>query len=260
MPSLPELQQQFLHFLTGRDGQLAHAVAQQGPVDVNTRLDIYRNAYQLRLRGVLETDHEMLWSYLGDELFDNMCRAYIQQHPSAFTSLRHYADALPGFLRTTEPFSQIPVISEIARFERQLLDVFDASDAASAHIDALLQIAPEHWPAMVFRFHPSTQLFMAHCNSVAIWKALKSGAVPPLAACSADEPWLLWRSSQLLTEFRPLDETEYVLLIAALRGESFAGLCELMAQSHAVDEVGQLNLQRVLRWIESGMIQSIDIL
>lgn len=258
MPGLAKLQTRFIDFLSGKSGQITSAVATQGNIDTETRLNIYRNAYQIRLKQVLETDHEMLGIYLGDDLFERMATGYIETHPSSFTSLRHFAEQLPEYLRQAEPFNAHPIISELAFFERRLLDVFDAADANRTPLSALKEIPPDDWPGMKLRFHPSTQLFIAGWNSIESWKALKAGLEPPAAQLQGDAYWLLWRGDSLLSEFRPIDEDEYLLLSLAIEGNTFASMCESLLSRHDEDQIGAISLHYLTRWLEQGIIKAIN--
>jgi len=257
MPGLADLQTRFIDFLSGKSGLITCSVAEQGNIDAGTRLNIYRNAYQIRLKQALETDHEMLGIYLGDELFELMATGYIAAHPSSFTSLRHFGDRLPEYLKQAEPFNAHPIASELAFFERRLLDVFDAPDSQRVPLSALREIPPGDWPNMKLRFHPSTRLFAAGWNSIESWKALKAGQDPPAAQLQGDAYWLLWRGDDLLSGFRPVDTDEYFLLSLAIEGNSFAALCESLLSRHDEDRTGAICLNYVSRWFEQGIIKDI---
>ena len=200
----------------------------------------------------------MLGIYLGDDLFELMANGYIETHPSNFTSLRHFGDRLPEYLKQTEPFNEHPVISELAFFERRLIDVFDAADAKRVPLSTLSEIPAEDWPDIKLRFHPSTQLFTAGWNSIESWKALKAGQEPPAAQVQGHAYWLLWRGDNLLSEFRPVDADEHILLSLAIEGNSFAALCESLLSRHDEDRIGAVSLDYLSRWFEQGIIKKID--
>jgi hypothetical protein len=258
MPGLAELQARFVDFLSGKNELIARSVVEQGNIDAETRLNIYRNAYQIRLKQALETDHEMLGIYLGEDLFELMANGYIESHPSNFTSLRRFGDRLPEYLKQTGPFNGHPIISELAMFERTLLDVFDAADAGRAPLSVLRDIPPDNWPGMILRFHPSTRLFTAGWNSIESWKALKAGQAPPVAQMHGHAYWLLWRGDDLLSGFRPVDGDEYRLLSLAIEGNSFAALCESLLTRHDEERIGAITLNYISRWFEQGIIERID--
>ena len=259
MPGLADLQARFIDYLSGRSGLISRSVVDQGNIDAATRLNIYRNAYHIRLKQALETDHEMLGIYLGDDLFEVMANGYIEAHPSNFTSLRHYGDRLPEYLAQAAPFSDHPIISELALFERRLLDVFDAADAARIPLSALSEIPPDKWPGMTLHFHPSTQLVRTGWNSIECWKALKDGQAPPAPHPQGHAHWLLWRGEDLLSGFRPLDEDEYKLLVLAIEGNSFAAMCESLLSRHDEERIGAISLNYLSRWFEQGIINEVAI-
>ena len=202
MAGLPDLQQRFLNYLLQADDAIADDVVGGTAEDRARRLSIYFNAYRIRLRGSIEVDHPVLGVYLGDDGFETMASAYIAKHPSSNTSLRHFCDALPEFLRTEPPFSDIPILGEIARFERALMDVFDAADADVANLDSLSETPAEAWPEMTFQLHPSTRWFLTDWNCVEIWQAIKTEQTPPDAIAGDKRAWLLWRNTERLSEFR----------------------------------------------------------
>ena len=98
MSQLRELQEGFFDYIL--EANLANNnleshpfnqhVVEQGNITVNTRLVIYANAYYARLRSTIETDHDILAHYLGDDWFEGMVRAYINSKPSKFKSLRQF--------------------------------------------------------------------------------------------------------------------------------------------------------------------------
>jgi hypothetical protein len=256
---LAELQADFLRFLaTGEDG-MARWVTAQGGASVHARLGIYRNAYRLRLREAIDTDHEMLGRYLGDELFDQMVQGFIRSHPSHYYSLRDFTARLPAFLSEASPFADHPILSEIAAFERLLLDVFDARDLPRLALADLRAVPPERWPGLRIRFHPSLQLFAARWNSVESWRALKEGGTPPVPERRENEAyWLLWRGRDRLSHFRPLARAEHAMLMVGLHGEPLSTLCERAGEWMADAEVSAQVLESLNDWIEQGLIVRFD--
>lgn len=254
MTELAALQQQFMQALqNGESGQLIQQVIDQGTIDRQSRIDIYRHAYQQRLKQSIETDHEILGLYLGDQLFDTMVAGYIASYPSQQISLRYFAEHLPGFLNDHEPFNHYPVISELARFERLLLTAFDAQDAEISGSDALNEIDYQDWPGLQFRLHPSVQCFQGHWNCVAIWHALKQNQTPP-EPFNQINAWLIWRNSERLTEFISLDNWQLVMLKSMIRGQNFADICESLVAEISVEQISETSLKCLVNWLQSGII------
>ena len=117
-------------------------------------LGIYRDAYVLRLIDVIGADHERLHTYLGDDSFRAMARAYIATNPSRHRNARWFAQRLPEFLRSHEPYAKQPVLSELAALERALNDAFDGADAPVVTMADLAALPPEIWAA--YRSMPAT--------------------------------------------------------------------------------------------------------
>jgi hypothetical protein len=252
---LRELQTQFIRYMLGQAHQLDEYIQPDDTGAVEARLSIYANAYRVRLRQAIETDHEILWRYLGDELFSRVAEAYIARHPSSSPSLRHFADGLPELLAEGAPFNEHPELAELAGFERALMDVFDASDAERVGVDALRAIEAAQWPTLNLRFHPSVRIYSTHWNSVEIWKALKADH-PPMQVRHRPTHWLLWRGTSHLSEFRPLRAEEMTLLSAALDGANFAELCECLLEHRSADAVSATLLEYLVSWLEAGLVST----
>lgn len=270
MSELAKLQSQFMDYLLTEslDGQTPLSqgaaefqarIADQQGIGADVRLQIYANAYRIRLKETMETDHEMLGLYLGDELFDKLAAQYTQANPSRFRSLREFCDALPDFLQQDSFFSQYPILADIARFERRLLNAFDAADTSRASFSELQALAPEYWPNCRLRFHPSVQIFICHSNAVESWQALKQAKTPATADYQSRRAWLLWRGTSRLTEFISLTEEQLLLLQGFIRGENFASQCELMLEFHDEQLAPMKVLQALQAWFTMGIIRSVEV-
>ena len=263
MSGLKDTQNTVMQYLLQPDAKakdaLAELVVDQGKVPLETRMGIYANAYRIRLKEVIETDHEQLCFYLGDELFERMADGFIAANPSHNRSLRGFCDPLPEFLAEDEFFREYPILADIARFERRLLTAFDAADTERAELAQLLTLPPEQWPEVCLRLHPSVQLFRCASNAVETWQALKQGQEVPAADYSGWRDWLIWRGTSRLTEFISLQSWQLVLMEAVIAGQNFASLCETMLvffdEEHAPTQV----LESLKAWFEMGLIRSLVV-
>jgi hypothetical protein len=254
--TLTELQQCFLDAMLSDDDSVKHHVVEQGELSREQRVSIYKNAYKARLTESIETDHEILGIYLGDELFEQMAQGYIKTFPSNNRSLRNFSNHLPEYLKQISPFKEHPVIAELARFERRLLDAFDAADAKRATLDEL-KLIPEHcWPTMTFRLHPSAQLFTTDYNCVECWQALKVNQIPP-EPNNQIRNWLIWRNHERLTEFMSLTGTELQILEFMLSGKTFADICNKLANNMPEQEVSAFSVESLISWLNKGIIRSL---
>ena len=253
MSGLAALQRRFMESIVQPSDQSAVDLQSEGGIDARLGMGIYSHAYQARLREVLENDHAVLARYLGDALWNQMCGSYIGRHPSRFRSLRQFGDALPEFLSRSPSYSEHPVVAELARFERSLLDCFDAPDAALATW-AQLQALPEAgWPGLRLKFSPSVRRLSTRSNAIAAWIALKAGQAPPAGPSSASE-WLCWRDASLVTQFRSLEGEEAALLDHFLGNGDFSAACELLLAGHPVDQVPACGVGHLAAWADAGLV------
>lgn len=255
--SLAGLQKIMMGYLTKGETVIEQSIVSQGNVSNKTRLNIYKNAYQARFKETIENDHPILGLYLGDDLFDKMVAEYIVYAPSSCVSLRDYANQLPKFLAQQSPFSQHPIIGEIAQFERLLLDAFDAEDARRYTKEDLQKLSPTDWPELTLRFHPSVQLTSFEWNCVESWQAIKKETSPE-PATKKSNTWLLWRNPQRLTQFRSLSEEEIVLIRMILAGENFSALCEFLFNITEPENVSVLALNYINAWLDDGILRNFS--
>ena len=255
--SLAELQRAFLAQVRTAGHSLPAHLA-NGRLPPATGFGIYRHAYAARLREALENDHPILGRYLGDALWEQLCRDYTAAHPSRVRSLRDFGTALPDFLAHARPFAEYPVLAELGAFERRLLDSFDAADAGRLDVAALADLPAERWPNLRLRFHPSLQVLTVRLNSVEIWQALKRDDAPPAPEAAARPAWALWRSVDRVSRFRSLPVDEFEALQAFRDGDDFAVACERLAAHGPVDAVPARAFGLLQQWLKDGWIGAFD--
>ena len=251
--SLADLQRQFLATLREQGEQVRSHIA-VGRMDRDTGLAIYRHAYGARLREALGNDHALLGLYLGDALWETMCAGYIAAQPSRVSSLRDFGAGLPNYLSAQSPFSDQPVIAELAGLERRLLDCFDAADSPRADWETLQVAPPNQWPGLGLRLHPGFAIHGVSWNSVDVWQALKDERNPPAAIKISRGQWALWRDRDDVTRFRSLDVEEHSAIMHFLQGGDFAGLCDLLLEWHPMAAVPIAALSHLRCWCNEGWV------
>lgn len=257
MSDLLQLQSELIDYLIYKKPGADNYIASGVPIDKQTRLNIYSNAYTLRLRSVIDTDHEILSFFLGDELFDLLVEGYINAYPSDHTSLRDFCSNIPNYLKTHAPFKDHPEIAELARFEKILLFAFDANDSTTSTIVELNKLSVDDWPNIKLRFHPSLQLFQSNYNCVEIWQALKQKRTPPVAQKLEYCAWAVWRNSQRVTEFRSIEISELESLHSFLKGGSLSNVCEQLLSHYPENEVSKVAVTYLSGWLSRNQVSLI---
>jgi hypothetical protein len=255
--NLKHLQHSFKSHLFNQESPIAeHIVSDQ--LSSEFRLGIYANAYATRLIEVLEGDYPVLHSLMGEDAFLGLSRAYIQTHPSTYSSLRWFGRHLPEFLQQLQPYKCQPYLAELAEFEWKLVDAFNASDQPAISEHDVARIPPDKWPVLSLEFHPSVHGFQYQWNVLPVWQAHKQGkALPPPEKLHQHQTCLIWRQN-LKTLFRTLEPDETQLFAAAQNGADFSELCEML--SDWIEDAEQIPLRAVTllkTWISQALVADI---
>ncbi len=249
----------FQDYVLGGDAAIDRLIEGGSAQFRESRLGIYRDAYRLRLIEVLGNDFEILRTYVGDQMFDALARAYISAHPSTFRNVRWFGGKLAQFLRATAPYSGHPEVAELAQFEWSLGEAFDAQDIETVRFVDVAAVTPEAWADLRFQAPPALRVVALRTNAVAIWKSLKESS-SAVAVELSPQPvaWVVWRK-QLSPFFRSLEADEAWALQAMMSGARFGeictGLCEWVA-----DDAAAARAARMLRtWVEAGWIAGLRV-
>ncbi|MBQ4837892.1 HvfC/BufC N-terminal domain-containing protein [Pseudoalteromonas luteoviolacea] len=247
MSTLKKLQHDFVAMLQGQNTTFTEHIAKQNGLSTAQRGEIYQNAYQIRLKKVLEQDHEMLGLYLGDELFDHMVEEYLSQYPSRSASLREFGDRIPQLLKSSPRFKEHGILAEIALFERLLLHAFDAADSPTLQLAHLQSIEQSAWPNIVFQLHDSVQLLSCEYSAVESWQALKNGGSPPSPNQGGLRHWIVARAPDKRTGFYPLSQCHFQCLTSIEKGLPFGFVCEAAANVVGDQQQGTLQVMQLLQ-------------
>lgn len=260
MSELHRLQKNMMAWLLHKDNKIMPDIVDTGEVNkvsVEQRLAVYGNAYGYRLIDALSDNYPSVHTLLGDDDFYKMAYAYIDAYPSAHFSLRYFGHELEAFL--AEYQSEIPVLSEMARFEWALRKGFDAEDITTIAMEDLQQISVEQWGDLQFEFHPAVSRLDLDWNTPQLWSAIDAETQPmPPKKLEYTYAWLLWRK-ELLTYYRSLDVDEAWALDTAMQGGNFAnlceGVCEWIDEEHAPARVAGFLSQ----WIGDELLVKISV-
>lgn len=256
-PSLAELQQELQHYILNQNNNIAAQTLETEKFSRQQRLEIYSDAYQLRLLDVLQNDYPALQLILGDVAFSKLMLEFIAQYPSRHASLRWLGEKLPEFLRGHNHWQNHNYLAELAEFEWEQITLFDAEDSQSATIEDLRRIDHAHWPQLQLTFQVASQITAYFNNTPELWHSLTNNktAIAKTTTETAQQ-WLLWRH-KLQVLYRPLEPAEAWCLQAFSRGENFSQACAGLCEWFAEDEVPLKAVQYLQRWLQDGLVATI---
>jgi Putative DNA-binding domain len=253
MISLAVLQRSFQRRVLSGDSAIVASVASARGVPAEVRLDVYAEAYRLRLRDALASTYPRLQKLTGAAEFDALGHRYLAESPSRFASVRWFGDGLAESLqrwRADEPW-----LGELAEWEWALAAAFDARDTPALTADRLSQVTPEQWPGLRFDAHPSLHRLRLRTNTAALFKALSDADACGIEPVLFDERqhWAIWRQD-LKTHYRSLDVSEAETFDSLAAGATFADLCDLLCNWHAPDDVPMRAAALLKGWLSQGWI------
>ncbi|MCU0754467.1 MAG: DNA-binding domain-containing protein [Xanthomonadales bacterium] len=219
-PALRSLQRCFLQALLDDDPALEDRVRGGPGLSPRRRVDLYRNAYRSRLVEALQALLPMSAAWLGADPFEAAATAYVAEHPPSTWRLDDYGHDFGDWLLRQDPDWR--AVADLARLEVALRRVFDAPDADTLSVAALLELGPDDWLQAVVDFVPACIRLCVTEGSVAAWHCLQAGERP--ATPREDDPevaLLVWRRDGR-SGFRTLDPLHATLAERLASGESFA--------------------------------------
>jgi hypothetical protein len=256
---LNELQQQFQQRVLTRQGLIEPELIGAGEPDFDARLGAYVEGYRSRLVEALGSTYPALKATLGEEKFERCMRDYIDATPSRHYSVRYYGAAVGELLAVQGEEHARAVLTDLARWEWMLAEVFDAPDDESLNVDALSAVAPDAWARVSFQFRRCVRRLEMHSNAVEYWRAAKElCAAPAEFLTTAPAEWLLWRRGTS-TLFRSVDPIEAMALDAALAGERFGALCERLASCVEETQVALYAASLLRGWISEELIAAYTL-
>jgi hypothetical protein len=254
MSALGTVQGDFQEYLLRGSQTVTRHVQGSARVPVATRLGIYAGAYRGRLAEALAANFPALAALLGEDDFRDLAGRYIAAHDSPFFSIRYYGHELAQFLAVHEDYAEIPLLTELARWEWTMAGVFDAPDAPVLTHAALSQVAPQQWARLRFTVHPSVARMELAWNVPQQWRALNTDTERPEVTLNREPvPWVLWRQ-ELNSYYRSLPPLEARALDALRDGWPFAELCALLCEERGEKEAPAQAAALLRGWVEAGMV------
>ena len=257
MPTLRELQRSFQACVLGEAVTPPATVAGTGTASAEERMLVYAEAIRLRFLEVLGEDYPGLHGLVGDDEFRTLGLAYAAAHPSRHPSIRWFGRRLPGFLRSSAPWRNHPVLGEMARFEWAKSELLDAADSPVIAVEDIAAIAPERWAVMRPRLKPAVRRLALEWNAPSLWNALDRGDAPPPPA-PAERPvdWLLWREDMRI-RWRSIEPDEAWALRRCAEGESFGAICTGLCEWVGEDAAAFRAATCLKQWAADGVLAAV---
>ena len=254
-PKLRQIESWFWRSIAGEPGEyefepeLTAAIEPSRTLNPTGRLEIYADAYFLRLRDVLAEDFPRVAKLVGEETFDALVRHYLKAQPSTEPSVRHLGRAMAEFIRNRD---DLPAwVEDLAALEWARVNAFDAPDDEPLTMGNLAGIDPETWP----------QLRMAPVRSLAIvnaaWPVHRLWAEGHGEDPEGQKPGTtsirVWRRADFTVLHAPMDRHEAAAVNRLLAESTLGEICQVfddLDEQEGAAQAGAL----LLRWLEDEII------
>lgn len=226
------------------------------------RLQVYWNAYLIRLQACLRAEFPTLHSTLGDEAFDEFAAGYLQTHPSTSYTLGRFGSRLSEYLAATRPRRATnepdwaDFLIDLAAFEWTLSEVFDGpgiEHVPPLAVPNLAELAPDELLQLRFETAPCLRLCLSRFPVHAFHTQARAGHAPVVPP--AQRTYLAVTRRNFVVQHYELCAAECRVLerlvLGCTLGESLASL-----DSEAGDAAMQL-AEWFQRWSHAGFFTRI---
>lgn len=219
------------------------------------RLEIYNRQYWWRVMGSMAEDFPGLRAVLGEQRFEEMCRAYLVDCPSQSFTLRNLGARLEGWLRKNPRWvrGKKELALDMARLEWADVDAFDglaepvlrAEELEGTRV-AKLKLRLQPYVQLLALQYPVDDLLLqvrsdedhgADFASNAIVEHRKKAKVKAVAALKPEKIFLVVHRVDLSVYFRRIDAEEYRMLAALRAGKSIGGAIDEAFRGSKIPEV-----------------------
>jgi len=255
MSSLYETQAKFYASITEESGSAEDLILDGGLLSPTGRLEIYSDAYKIRLLDVLADTFSAIHTLLGDDDFERVGLAYIESYPSSSYTLADFGHEFPSFAESNSQ-QQTGLMREMSEFEWDLHLLFTAQNPQPVKVEQLTNLDSAVWPELRFSLIGACHFVRFHWDVPNLWSAIRQEQYRPVEKLAEPQMWLLWRDG-LETRFRSIPDAEYRALSLLDQGCSFAGMCEVVCAEE--DGLEAENIAGLLqRWIDDGLFAQIS--
>ena len=212
------------------DSGLLNGIIPGGSLSSNAALEVYRTGHIVRLTEALGETFEAVWWVSGDENYFRLAKEFLLTHSSVSYNLSDFGQSFPKFLVERQPFSDLPFLADLARFEWVFKEVF--------HLPPHTSLTPDHFQQhslsgnLRLSFGPSVRLFQSPHSVYEIWK-LRGTIQSSLPETTWNLPqYLLCYKQKQQVYIKHLNQPEYQILEFLLSGCSIDEALSETLQNH----------------------------
>jgi hypothetical protein len=223
-------------------GDLLRAIAMK-PLGTRPRerVEIYANAWRLRLEESLRDDYPSLSERMGTELWETLIVDYIRSCPSNSYTIARAGDQLPSFLAECGDDRVSSVDVELALLERAIYRARYAADSADWDPGKLLERAAEDAGQVRLELQPSVQMFkFDHPVHLLLKETSQTSVESPCVV-------IVYRKEDFNVEVEVVEPSRTLFLSMVQEKRSFAEIFDAVDSPDWVEWMSEYALKGVLK-------------
>ncbi|MEO7066774.1 MAG: DNA-binding domain-containing protein [Rhodanobacter sp.] len=218
VPSLRDLQQQFMAALYDADAPGPVAAIAGNGLTAAARLRIYRSSCNESQTAALRVTYPALQALVGDVFFDQTVHSYRRAHPSQSGNLQAFGAKLGDYLETLAACRAYPYLPDVARLEWLRQETILARDVATVVSSAFIErVGSTTTPTHVV-LHPSLHVVTSRYPVLCIWRYALHPSVDGLTLGDG-ECVVLWREDGEVA-MAAVDRASFACIVALQQGAS----------------------------------------
>jgi hypothetical protein len=224
------------------------AIAQSASLTRTERLDVYAEAYFIRLCKTLEEDFLSVRRWLGEDSFRGLVSDYLLEHPSRRPDLIELGRSLPGFLASWLEPGEAPFLADLASLDWACAQAYFALDPRAWDPAVLAGDAESARLSLA----PATRLIESQWAIDELRARLRGGESPELAPPARRLTRLVVFREQGRVGCEAVSEGEHRLLGSAARALSLGEACESL--SDHPETTAEALFQWLSKWASRGAL------
>jgi Putative DNA-binding domain len=177
MPTLHELQSNFVQFLVGEASSDVVETVDAGGADPVSLLSIYRNNMLITLMDTLAVTFPVVRRLVDPRFFEYASQTFISGNLPSKPCLAEYGSEFPSFLALFPPAAEVPYLSDVASLEWAISRVMRSEIEPEISLDSIVNIETD--PAKIrLRIGTSVRYLASVYPIHQIWLANRSDIEP----------------------------------------------------------------------------------
>ena len=220
------------------------------------RVGVYQGMYILRMVEALQGDYPAVAHFLGDHQFEHVVEDYAAAHPSTRYSFNPFGRHFPEFLRRSRRVCRKAFVSDLARLELAVTEVFDANESPRLSPESAAAVPQSAWPTDRLVPIEAFRLLSFRHNVNAYLQSVKQGSKDH-PEIRRKETWVaVWRKNYEVWRL-DLGRPAFELLSALAKGKPF-GKAVAASARRLRGNAGEQLFRWLRDWVAEGMFQGVE--